>query len=144
MNRYEQMKKILSGELPQPPIGQLLGFQLVELEEGRAVFEMEASERYHNPMGTLHGGVLCDISDAAMGVAFASTLAENETMTTIELKINFLKPVWNARLRAVAKIIKKGSTIGLVECDVFDEKNSLVAHSTSTLMILRGDMSRGR
>jgi uncharacterized protein (TIGR00369 family) len=95
-------------------------------------------------MGTLHGGILCDLSDAAMGVAFASTLAENETMTTIELKINFLKPVWNTKLRAVAKIIKKGSTIGLLECHVYDEKNSLVAHSTSTCMILRGDMAKGR
>jgi uncharacterized protein (TIGR00369 family) len=144
MNRYEQMKKILTGELPQPPIGQLLGFRLTELQEGMAVFEMESSERLFNPMGTLHGGVLCDLADAAMATAFATTLADNESMTTLDLKINFLKPVWNAKLRAVAKMIKRGSTIGLIECHVYDEKNSLVAHATSSCMALRGEKSKGR
>lgn len=144
MNRNEQMKKIISGEVSPPPIAELLGFQMVEVEEGMAVFEMEANERYYNPMGTLHGGVLCDIADAAMGTAFMSTLSENESMTTVELKINFLKPVWKAKLRAEARVIKKGSTVGLIECHVYDEKRSLVAHSTSTCMTLRGDMSKGR
>lgn len=62
------------------------------------VIAFEASGRHANPMGTLHGGVLCDIADAAMGMAYASTLEEGETFGTLELKINFLKPVWNARL----------------------------------------------
>ena len=95
-------------------------------------------------MGTLHGGVLCDIADAAMGMAYASTLEEGETFTMLELKINFLKPVWNARLQAAAKVIKGGRTIGLVECDVTDDKLELVARATSTCMTLRGERARGR
>lgn len=144
MNRLDQMKKILTGEVPPPPIAQLLGFRMTELEEGMAVFEMETSERLYNPMGTLHGGVLCDISDAAMASAFATTLAEDESFTTVDIKLNFLKPVWNSKLRAVAKIIKRGNTIGLMECHIYDEKNSLVAHATSTCMTLRGEKKEGR
>jgi len=65
---------------------------LKSVEPGHAVFEMEADERYHNPMGTLHGGVYRDLADAAMGYAYADTLGEGETFTTIELKINFSAP----------------------------------------------------
>jgi uncharacterized protein (TIGR00369 family) len=95
-------------------------------------------------MGTLHGGVLCDIADAAMGIAYAANLTEGESFTTLELKINFLKPVWNATLTAEGKVIKQGRTTGLTECRVTDEKGSLVAHATSTCLTLRGEMARGR
>ena len=82
-------QKTLRGEVPPPPVGRLLGFVLKSIEPGRAVFEMEADERHHNPMGTLHGGIYCDLADAAMGYAYAATLGEGETFTTVELKINF-------------------------------------------------------
>jgi uncharacterized protein (TIGR00369 family) len=80
-------------------------------------------------MGTLHGGVLWDLADAAMGVAYLSTLAEGETFTTIELKINFLRPVWKARVRAQAKVVRAGKTVVLVECDILDEQQRLVARA---------------
>src|SRR5438093_4143653 len=89
----ELAQKVQRGEAPPPPIGRLLGFALKVIEPGRAVFEMEVGERHHNPMGTLHGGVYCDLADAAMGYAYASTLAEGEAFTTVELKINFLRAV---------------------------------------------------
>ena len=95
-------------------------------------------------MGTIHGGILCDIADMAMGVAFVSTLGTNESFTTVELKINYLKPVWNEKITAKGEVIKRGNTIGLVKCDVFDEGGSLVAHALSTCMILRGEKSAGR
>src|SRR5258708_30715332 len=76
------------------------GFEAKEIGDGRAVVTLVAGERHANPMGTLHGGILCDIADAAMGMAFASTLARGESFTTIELKINFFGPVWEAQLRA--------------------------------------------
>lgn len=136
--------QILSGEVPQPPVARLIGFTLTAAEPGQAVVEFEASERHANPMGTLHGGILCDIADAAMGLAYASTLGEGETFTTLELKINFLKPVWNARLRAVGNVVKRGRTIGLVECDVTDEKEQLIARAASTCMTLRGERAGGR
>ncbi len=136
--------KILSGEAHPPPIARLIGFQLISAGDGTSVFEMEADERHWNPMGTLHGGVLCDIADIAMGFAYASMLEEGESFTTLEIKINFLRPVWKAKLRATARIVKKGKKIGLVECDVTDEKGTLVARASSTCMTLAGEDARGR
>jgi len=138
------IQKALRGEAPPPPVATLIGFRLTEVEPGHAVIELEATERHANPMGTLHGGVLCDIADAAMGTAYASTLEEGETYTTLELKINFLKPVWTGKLRAVGRLVKGGRTIGLVECDVTDERERLVARASSTCMTLRGDQAHGR
>lgn len=134
----------LDGQIPHAPVATLLGFVVTSVGAGQAVIEFDAAERHANPMGTLHGGVLAAIADAAMGVAYMSSLGEGETFTTLELKINFLKPVWNARLRAVGNIVKKGRTISLVECDITDEKGHLVARASSTCMTLRGDQANGR
>ena len=140
----ERVQAMLRGEAPGPPVARLLGFQIVEVAPGRAVFEMEAGPQHANPMGTLHGGILCDIADAAMGIAYASTLGESESFTTLELKINFLKPVWNARLRAEGRVVKRGKTVGMVECDVMDETGSLVARASSTCLTLSGKQAAGR
>ncbi|HLM67439.1 MAG TPA: PaaI family thioesterase, partial [Longimicrobium sp.] len=94
------MRRMLTGEVPAPPVARLVGFTMDEIEPGRTVFRMEADERHANPMGTLHGGILCDLADAAMGTAWGSTLAEGESYTTVELKINFMRPVWRATLTA--------------------------------------------
>ena len=140
----EMIERVARGELPPPPIARLIGFRLTSIQPGQSVVELETNETHANPMGTLHGGVLCDIADAAMGLAYAATLEEGETFTTLELKINFLKPVWKARLRAVARIVKQGRTVGMVECDITDDKESLVARATSTCMTLRGEQAKGR
>jgi uncharacterized protein (TIGR00369 family) len=142
---YDVMQAAMRGEpMPVPPIGQLLNFRLVAVSPGKATMEMDADERLANPMGTLHGGVLCDLADAAMGMAYASTLERGDTFTTLELKINFLKPIWRSRLRAEGRVVKGGRTVGLVECDVFDEKGSLVARASSTCLTLRGAAAQGR
>src|SRR5262249_22240319 len=133
----ELARKLQRGEAPPPPIGRLLGFVLKAIEPGRAVFEMEADERFHNPMGALHGGVYCDLADAAMGYAYAATLGEGETFTTVELKINFLRPVRRGRLTAEARVIKAGGTLGYVECDVADQAGKLVARAASPCLKLR-------
>lgn len=138
------MQKMIRGEIPPPPIGKLIGMRLVRVAHGEAEFEMEATEAHSNPMGTLHGGILCDIADAAMGIAYASTLEDGESFTTLELKINFLKPIWKAKLRAIGKLKKRGRTIGLAECDVITSDGELVAHAVSTCMTLRGELTRGR
>src|SRR5438874_5161093 len=134
----ELARKMQRGEAPPPPIGRLLGFVLKVIEPGRAVFEMEADERHHNPMGTLHGGVSCDLADAAMGWAYAATLAEGESFTTVELKINFLRAVRQATLTAEAKVVKAGSTLGYIECEVKDEQGRLIAKAASTCLKLPG------
>jgi uncharacterized protein (TIGR00369 family) len=133
----ETARKVQRGETPPPPIGRLLGFVLKVIEPGHAVFEMEADERHHNPMGTLHCGVYCDLADAAMGFAYAATLAEGESFTTVELKINFFRPVRQGRLTAEARVVKSGSTLGYVECDVKDGASKLVTRASSTCMTLR-------
>ena len=138
-------RKMISGEHPAPPISHTIGFRIAEIGPDVAIFEMTTdTSRHANPMGTVHGGVLCDLSDGAMGMAWASELAEGETFTTLELKINFLKPLWNTKLRAEAKVLRRGQTIGLVECHVRDEKGDLIAYATSTLMTLRGERAKGR
>ncbi|HEY3099572.1 MAG TPA: PaaI family thioesterase, partial [Methylomirabilota bacterium] len=109
-----------------------------------ALIELEATERHANPMGTVHGGILADIADAAMGMAYASRLEDGETFTTLELKINFMKPVWTGKLRAEGRVLSGGRTVGLVACDVRDANDRLVAHATSTCMTLRGDAAAGR
>src|SRR5262249_61862243 len=111
----DRLLMLLRGEAAPPPIATLIGFSLAAVEPGRAVIEFEANERHANPMGTVHGGVLADIADAAMGMAYASQLQEGETFTTLELKINFMKPVWSGKLRAEGRVLSAGRTIGLIE-----------------------------
>jgi uncharacterized protein (TIGR00369 family) len=140
----ERSEAIARGDAPQPPIARLIGFDLVAVKSGEALVEFQADESHANPMGTLHGGVLCDIADAAMGIAYSSNLDEGESFTTLELKINFLRPIWKARLLATGRVVKQGRTVGLVECDITDEMGNLVAHATCTCMTLRGEQAQGR
>jgi len=140
----QRLKRLVTGELPPPPVADLIGFRIVEADLGRAVFTLDASPRHANPMGTLHGGIVCDLADAAMGCAMASTLEEGESFTTLDLTSKFFKPIWNARLTAVARLTKRTRTLGLIECEVSDEGGSLVAKLFSTCMVLRGQEAAGR
>ena len=140
----DSIRMIQRGEAPPSPVARLIGFTLTEVEPGRAVVTLEADRRHANPMGTVHGGILCDIADAAMGIAYAATLDEGETFTTLELKINFLKPVRTGRLVATGRVVKGGHSVGLTECDVVDDKERLVARASSTCMTLRGAQAVGR
>ena len=126
------------------PIARLIGFQTKDIANGRATVVLAAGPQHANPMGTLHGGILCDIADAAMGMAFASTLAPEESFTTVELKINFFRPVWQAQLNAEGTVVRRGHTIGYVECTITDEENRLVAKAASTCLVLRGQKAAGR
>jgi uncharacterized protein (TIGR00369 family) len=127
-----------------PPVAELIGIEVVEGGQGETVFRLEAEERHSNPMGTIHGGILCDLADAAMGMAFFTTLDDGETFTTLELKINYLRPFWTGTLLAYGKVVSKGKTIGLTECRIVDENDRLIAHATSTCMALRGALAEGR
>jgi uncharacterized protein (TIGR00369 family) len=126
------------------PAARLIGFEVPESGNGRALVTLRAGPQHANPMGTIHGGILCDIADAAMGIAFASTLAPGESFTTVELKINFLRPVREAKLRAEGRVAHRGRTIGYAECEVVDENGKLIAKSTSTCLVLRGEKAAGR
>jgi uncharacterized protein (TIGR00369 family) len=125
-------------------IAKLLGFRAVTIERDHTVVEFEAGPQHANPMGTLHGGVFCDLADAAMGMAWVTGLSDGETCTTIELKINFFRPVWSGKLIAEGRVLKRGRRVGYVECEVRDDEGRLVAKASSTLMTLTGDSAAGR
>lgn len=125
------------------PVARHVGFRLVEIGRGHARIVLEAGPQHANPMGTLHGGILCDIADAAMGMSYASLLLPSESFTTIELKINFLRPFWSGNLSARGRIIRKGRTMGLLECRVTDDHRRLVAYATSTCVSIPGAPGEG-
>jgi uncharacterized protein (TIGR00369 family) len=127
-----------------PPVAELIGIDIESAEAGETVMSLVAEERHSNPMGTLHGGILCDLADGAMGTAYASLLEDGESFTTLELKINFLKPVRAGRLVARGRVVSKGRTVGMTECDVEDDVGRLIARATSTCLTLRGDAASGR
>ena len=129
---------------PKPPIAKLIGFDLVRVELGQAVFEMDAGPQHANPMGTMHGGIFCDLGDAAMGMAMATTLEDDESFTTLDLNAKYFKPIWTTKLHATARVTKRTKSLGLIECDIVDEKETLVAKLFSTCMVLRGGEAKGR
>ena len=135
------IEKALTAKIP---IADLIGFRLEEIGGGRAVSSLRTGPQHANPMGTLHGGVLCDLADAAMGMAFVSTLAPDESFTTMGLSITFFRPVWQTTLRAQAQVVNRGKNVGYVECDVTDQDGKRVARASSTCIVLRGEPAKGR
>src|SRR6059036_1146428 len=128
-----------------PPIATTLGFDVVDAGDRTATIEMVTDLAKHaNPMGTVHGGVLCDVADAAIGTAHATSLEEGESFTSLDLQINFFRPVWNDRLRAIAKPVHLGKTVSRYVCEILNSDGKLVAQVTSTVMTLRGEKASGR
>ncbi|MEP7088315.1 MAG: PaaI family thioesterase [Gemmatimonadota bacterium] len=139
------LEAIESGVVTLPAFARTLGIDLGEFGEASATFRLVTDpDRHGNVMGTLHGGVLSALADTAMGFAFATTLAVGESFATLEIKVNFLRPVWIATLTAAAQVVHRGKTTGLVECRVTDERDRLIVHATSTCLVLRGEQARGR
>ena len=130
-------ERIIAGEIDPPPVAKLIGFNLRSVEPGRAFLDLEAGPQHWNPMGGLHGGILCDLTDAAMGIAYSSTLAEGETFATVELKINFLRPVKQGLLIAEGWVVSGGRTLGYTEAEVRDDDGRLIAKASSTCKIIR-------
>lgn len=142
--RLDWLQQLIAGTVPPPPVAEHIGMRLVEAAPERVVMELATDRRHTNPMGTVHGGILCDLADAAMGMCFFAGLGPDESFTTLELKTNFLRPVWATTLRAEARTVQRGRTVGLTECDVTDAEGRLVARSSSTLLVLRGEAAHGR
>src|SRR5256885_15654877 len=116
----ENARRVMAGELPPPAFPSLVGMKLTSIEPGRARMELDADTRHANPMGTLHGGVCCTLADSAMGLAYASTLDDGESFTTLELKINFLRAFWSGRLVPEGTATQRGRTVGPSERSVND------------------------
>jgi uncharacterized protein (TIGR00369 family) len=132
----EVAERMVTGEVI-PPVAKLIGFELRSVEPGKSRVEFEAGPQHWNPMGGLHGGILCDIADAAMGIAYASTLVEGESFTTVELKMNFLRPFKEGHLVAAGWVVNGGRTLGMTEAEVRDDAGRLIAKASSTCMTLR-------
>ena len=153
MALLESIQRAIRGEkvdgfrmmLP-PPVATLIGFEAVSVEKGAAVFRLQTRRDKHaNPMGTVHGGILCDVADAAMGMACASLLDDGESFTTLELKINYLRPVLDGLLEARARVVHSGKSMVYLECEIVAlPEEKLVAKASSTCTILRGEQAKGR
>lgn len=139
MSGMEYLQAMGRGDLPYPPILETLGLAVESVEEGRVVFSTVPAEFQYNPIGTVHGGVLATLADSAMGCAVHTTLPAGAGYTTLELKVNFLRPVTleSGPLRCEGTVIHAGSRVALAEARVTGLAGKLYAHATSTCMILR-------
>ena len=136
----EALQLIVSGELPPAPIGMTLGFGGFEVAEGRATFEIVPSEFHYNPIGVVHGGLALALLDSAMGCAVQSTLAAGVVYTTLEVKVNFVRPLTSSTglVRCTGTVVHGGRTVATAEGRIVDSSGRLYAHGTSTLLIVGG------
>lgn len=126
-------------------ISTLLGIHLVQVERGSATVEIVVDPVLHgNQQGTIHGGLMSELADAAIGTAHSTLMNEGESFASIDLKINFMRPVWKSTLRARAKATYQGKTVSHYHCDILQEDGKLVATAQSAVMTLRGDQAIGR
>ena len=140
MKRSQQIiEKMILGEIPISPIAELLGFKITDYCDGCTTIEMDVTERFWNALDTLHGGVYCDLADAAMGFSFFTTLEDDETYTTVDLRITFLRAIKTGKLIASSKIVKRGKRLGYMECEVNDGQGNLVAKASSTCIVQKLD-----
>jgi uncharacterized protein (TIGR00369 family) len=134
------LRAMIEGNIPNPPISEVLGFHLIEVEYGRAVFEGLPEVRHYNPIGTVHGGFAMTLLDSALGCAVFSTLLKGDTWTTLEIKVNLVRPLTKhtGMVRTEGRIIHRGRTVATSEGDVKDGAGKLYAHASTTTMIFPG------
>jgi uncharacterized protein (TIGR00369 family) len=139
LSGMEYIRRIFGGELPAPPIADLMGFRGVEFEHGRAVFEMTPGPQHYNPIGTVHGGVALTLLDSAMGCAVHTTLDAGVAYTTLELKANLVRPITaeTGLIRCEGTVVHGGSRVATTEGRLVDTAGKLLAHGTTTCLILR-------
>jgi uncharacterized protein (TIGR00369 family) len=139
MSGLEYLQAMERGELPPPPLMQLLNMGFQSAEAGRVVFSVEPAEYHYNPIGVVHGGLAATLCDSAMGCAIQSTLPAGVGYTTLELKVNFVRPLTVATglVLCEGKVIHVGNRVGTAEARVTDRAGKLYAHATTTCMIMR-------
>jgi uncharacterized protein (TIGR00369 family) len=133
----EFLRAIVAGELPPAPIQSLIGFRLIEADEGRVVFEGDPGEQHYNPIGSVHGGVAATLLDSALGAAVHSTLPQGSAYVTLEVKFNLVRPITaeTGPVRAEGRVIHGGKTVATSEAHLRDGAGKLLAHATSTCLI---------
>jgi uncharacterized protein (TIGR00369 family) len=133
----EFLRAIAERRLPAPPIADLMGFEIDDVGEGRVVFSVEPQEYHYNPIGVVHGGLAATLLDSAMGCAVHSLLPEGRAYTTLELKVNFVRPLKHdtGRVQAIGKVIHMGGKIATAEGSLVDRGGKLYAHGTTTCLV---------
>jgi uncharacterized protein (TIGR00369 family) len=139
MSGIEYLRKLMTGELPPSGMVQLLGLKLVEVSEGRAVFAIQPDERHYNGLGIAHGGLAATLLDTALGCAINSMMPAGKTFTTLEMKVNYVRPIRRERgeLRCEANVIHAGGRVATAEGRIIDEDGKLYAHGTATCILFR-------
>jgi uncharacterized protein (TIGR00369 family) len=139
LSGLELLQKVVAGELPRPPIADLMNFDLVEVRESFAVFTVEPAEYHYNPIGVVHGGLAATLLDSAMGCAVHSTLPAGAAYTTLEIKVNFVRAITvkTGPLRCEAKVIHAGARTATAEARLIDASGKLYAHGTTTCLVIR-------
>jgi uncharacterized protein (TIGR00369 family) len=141
LSGLEFMRAFLAGSLPSPPFMDLLGIRIVSVEPSSVAFEFEPAEYMYSPLGNVHGGIVTVLLDTAMGCSFHTTLPAGVGYTTLELKVNFLRPVTAGAgtLRAEGHVVHSGARVATTDARLTDHEGRMYAHATSTLMVLRPD-----
>jgi uncharacterized protein (TIGR00369 family) len=139
MRGIEYLRAIAEERFPAPPIARLLDFRIVELAEGRAVFEVTPSEQHYNPIGVVHGGLAATLLDSAMGCAVHSTLDAGEGYTTLEFKVNLVRPITaqTGPVRATSELVHAGRRTATAHARLEDAAGNLLAHASATCLIQR-------
>ncbi|HEX6350167.1 MAG TPA: PaaI family thioesterase [Candidatus Dormibacteraeota bacterium] len=124
------------GDGPRAGWRETVGARIAEVDEGRVVVEIDADAKHRHEGGVVQGGIITQIADAAMGMSLLTLQPEDQANTTIELKINFIRPVVEGRLRAVGRVVEMKRTLGFTEAEVLDDEGRLVAHASSTCLAI--------
>ena len=137
MAGIDYLRAMVDGELPQPPIAGLMRFEIASADPGRVVFTCQPDESAYNPIGAVHGGLVCTLLDSVAGCAMHSTLPQGKGYTSVEIKVNYLKAVrlTSGLLTATGTVVKSGSRVGFTEGVVTDAAGAVVATATSTLLV---------
>jgi uncharacterized protein (TIGR00369 family) len=137
LSGLEIFQEMIAGRLPAPPIAGTLDFRMSECEAGRVVFEGTPRHAFDNPLGTVHGGWAATLLDSAMACAVQSCLKQGQSYTTVEMKLNYVRPITEAtgKVRCEGKIVSLGKTLATSEGRLVDAAGKLLAHGTETCLI---------
>jgi uncharacterized protein (TIGR00369 family) len=139
MTGLEYLRAINSGEIAAPPIAKTMGIESEEFSEGFAVFVAEPGEYHYNPIGVVHGGLAATLLDSAMSCAVHTTLGAGDVYTTLELKVNFVRPITveTGRVRAEGRLLHRGRTVATAEGRLIAERDGkLLAHGVTTCLLM--------
>jgi uncharacterized protein (TIGR00369 family) len=139
MSGLEFMQKVMRGELPPIPMGELIEFRLAEVGEGYAVFTIEPHERYYNGLGIAHGGMAATLLDSAMGCAINTLASAGRVFTTLEMNINYIRPMKRetGEVRCEASVVHVGDHFASAKGQIVDREGRLYAHGTTTCILFR-------